>query len=260
MPRVDLSAGLPPWRWRVAAALLLAFAVTVAVPAGAAGRCALRREAPVEALSSIELDPHGFPDAFADVPARAVALWTRRDCIGDADFPVLTLAPGAGERRIEVLFRPGPSTVLPSACGEFVGSRIVLHGKFRDPRDGRLVSCGGPDRLVETLAHELGHALGLRDQFDPACSDHIMAQLARGRDGLLASRRVQPDECRVAGSGFTTAFERAVATGRDLLAADLESDPRRPRLRPESVLPPSLPPAARTARDIHATGSAVFRP
>ncbi len=258
MPRVALFAWPPPWKWNAAAALLLATAGVM--PAGAAGTCALRREAPVEALSSIELEPRGFPAAFAGVPERAVALWTRRDCIGDADFPVLTLIPGSGDRRIEVLYRPGPSTILPSACGEFVGSRIVLHGRFRDPRDGRLVSCGGRDRLVETLAHELGHALGLVDQFDPVCSDHIMAQLARGRDGVLAARRVQPDECRVAGRGFTTAFERGLATSRDLLAADLGTDPRRPRLRPGSVPPPSLPPAARTARDIHATGSAVFRP
>jgi hypothetical protein len=260
MARGDLGHRFPPRRWTAIGALLLAAAAAGAAPARPADRCVARRDAPVQALSSIGLDPRGFPATLAGVPGRAVALWDRRDCIRDSDFPTFSLAPGSGQRRIEILYRPGPSSVLPSACGEFTGSRIVLHGRYLDPRTRRAASCGGADRLVETLAHELGHALGLVDQFDAGCSDHIMAQLGRAPDGTLAARSVQADECRAAGRGFATLFERALATDRGRLAPGPEANPRTAGLRPGPVLPPGRPPGARTAHDSRETGSAEYRP
>ena len=190
-------------RWSIQ--LLFLAAGAAALPADGGETCTAARTERVDALSTIGIEPVDFPPRLAAVPLAAAALWNEAPCAA-AGRP--RFVAGGGDRTLVVRWIAGASTSSEGVCGAFAGREIRLYAFARDPFDGRLLHCGESARLVEILAHELGHALGLFDQRAPECRGRIMGQLVRRGDGSIAARSVHAEECAAAASRFLTLAER----------------------------------------------------
>ncbi len=205
------SRSFGSWSW---------ICLTVALPAAAAAAdrgeaalCTAARSDRIDALSSIELRAEGFPPQLDDVTADAAALWNSAPC-NAADRPRFLLG-APGDRTLLVHWNEGLTAAAAGVCGSFSGNEIHLYAFARDPGSGGLERCGDRARLVEVLAHELGHALGLYDQRSSPCAERIMGQLVRRADGSIAARRVHAEECRAVGQRFLTLEERLERTLHD---------------------------------------------
>lgn len=179
---------------------LLALTVGVILSGPAAGE-----EACTAAASSRVLHGHTIGLLFDDpelapVVERAISLWQGCGAYGD-DFPHLVSGrPGTRPLTVEVRKQS-----VTDSCGTFRGNRIVLFQSART-EGGLLRPCGS---LALNLAHELGHAFGLRDSpRETRCQSHIMARLDFGN---LVGRRVQPLECHVVGQRWLTLVEGSPA-------------------------------------------------
>lgn len=191
---------------RCTVTLLCALAADATAAFAAGGACVVGRAAPPGGLSRIALEPIGFPAALAGVAERAAAMWNAGRC-NNGDFPRFTLG-GDADRTLRVRWVDGLSPSMRGVCGEFFGDEIRLFAAAREPASRRLVPCGDADRVAETLAHELGHALGLLDVGGTACAGHIMSQMVRSSSGEIAPRAVQAAECGMADRRFVTLAER----------------------------------------------------
>ena len=105
----------------------------------------------------------------------------------------------------------------PGICGELRGHEITLYS-FALAANGELVWCGEPGK---SLAHELGHALGLVDATKALCSERIMAAHP-GERRRIDTRQVTAEECAEVDRRWLTAREvaalEAEATNQELLA------------------------------------------
>lgn len=125
----------------------------------------------------------------ADISA-AIGMWGECSSYGSG-FPTFE-HNGNGTWNVSVTFAPGRNPVTDAGCGYFspatgsggavIGGTIVVY-EFRGSDGG---ACG-PTRY-ETIAHELGHFLGLGNSTCPA---YIMG----GGNGQPGGRSVQADEC-----------------------------------------------------------------
>ena len=115
------------------------------------------------------------------------------------DFPRFVVG-ATGTRTVEVEYVHGSSGAR--SCGSFQRRKIKLFGSALDP-SGRPRRCGDPATI---LAHELGHVLGLVDQYGSgSCSSHIMSQTPpAGRD----RRRVEPAECATVAARWAMEADR----------------------------------------------------
>lgn len=209
------TAPLRIWSW-----ILLAISAPAALPVAASAAeldddtlCTTARAERIDALSSIGLRPEGFPTRLASVTAEAAQLWNLAPC--DATGRPRFLVGVPGDRTIVVRWIEGATAAAPGVCGGFAGNEIRLYAFARQPARGGLERCGDPARLVEILAHELGHALGLYDQRSSQCSDRIMGQLVRRADGSITGRAVHAEECSAVGQRFVTLAERLQRTRHD---------------------------------------------
>lgn len=197
------------------APVVMALAAPLAAPVAAAEpvlwientSCPVAHRAAVDGLSTVALDTTGVPSRLRAAAERAAAMWNDEACLGEDRFPRFVL-DAAADRRLEIIWHAGLSEREPTSCGSFAGREIRLYGRARDPSTGTVGSCGDAARIAETLAHELGHALGLLDQTAPGCGDQIMSYVARTASGAVRPRRVQPAECLAADRKFETAAER----------------------------------------------------
>lgn len=84
-----------------------------------------------------------------------------------------------------------PATHI-SDCGLYGGGTITIYSTFS--HNGVISSCGTTANLADTVAHELGHGLGLGNT---TCSTYIMGPLNYNEQtGLIANRDVQANECQ----------------------------------------------------------------
>jgi hypothetical protein len=243
-----------------ACALLLvaAFAPATAT-ADAADACVSARDRPLQAIEAIRVVAHGFPAGLLPAVERAMAFWNHTSCNSDFDFPRFRFATDEPHRVLHVRWVEGPSPTVEGSCGAFSGNEIALYSHARVTRGGAVRSCGNSARVAETLAHELGHALGLEDQYGGECSGFIMGQLTRTRSGAILERRVRAAECTAADGVFLTLAERTARTVADLVAGRFEPAPAGALTSPAAAAG-FRPPAARIALGIPATGSDEFRP
>ncbi len=261
----DTSAtGAVHWslRFAIAAALLALPASAQAGPA-----CVALKERPLQAIGAIHLLAEGQPPWLDAVVARAASMWNDPDCNVARSFPQIVLAATREpHRRLWVRWEAGFNRAEPRSCGSFGGNEIILFGSAIHPATRELGTCGTTDRIVETLAHEIGHALGLLDRFEPECYGSIMSQLVWVRGNAVLPRTVRPSECAAADIAFETPAERrwpgrqprllaaisSTAAGDGAAARSLATLPG----QPERLLPRS----ARTAPGSPATMSSEFHP
>jgi hypothetical protein len=220
-------------------ALLLAAAIAAPAAAIDAAPCVIGRIAPPGGLSRIALEAVGFPRDLRDVPRMAAEMWNAGHC-NAGRFPRFTL-DGEGDRRLRVRWIEGVSPE-PGVCGRFARDEIELYAATLTPARRKPLRCGDRQRVAETLAHELGHALGLLDVRGPACAGRIMDQLRLRTDGTLAPRAVHAEECAVADRRFHTLAERSAPRLPEAWSGELISISRlEPRAEPLPAGGPGLP-------------------
>jgi hypothetical protein len=127
----------------------------------------------------------------------AVGYWSSCPNYGQ-DFPRLVQGRG-GVRTLAIRYEarsPRPK------CASLHRVTVTLYA-FATNERGQVVPCRS---LPQNLAHEFGHALGLKDApRENACRFHIMAQVRRDNAGR---RRVSREECQIVGRKWLTSTER----------------------------------------------------
>ena len=115
-------------------------------------------------------------------------------------FPSMT-AGGSGGVAVNVTHHTGTSTLASGSCGRTTftlqgpGNTVTSANVDIWDRQGNGVDC----ILTDTLAHELGHVLGLADNDTAACVGHIMGGRPPG-----GTRSVSSSDCTVAGQRWST--------------------------------------------------------
>ncbi len=146
----------------------------------------------------------------------AAVPWNDADCnkpVANAhytyDFPILATENGQGSgRTIDVIYVMGFNPSNDESCGSFSGNTIRLYERMR--LNGVPKLCNSEQLMTDTISHELGHLLGLADQYDPSCSGHIMGQRTYTSGGAYVDRSVRPEECqKVAETNKTPAEQYA---------------------------------------------------
>jgi hypothetical protein len=148
----------------------------------------------------------------------AIAHWQRCPAYATG-FPRL-LNGEVGTRTVRVVLARSSSGT--PRCASFQGSQITLYPHAMG-RSGEILPCGDKSR---SLAHELGHVLGLRD-VEPRgkCRNSIMAQITPHN---RRRRAVTDDECRLVDAKWRTFLEsepEQLTGGGNQTAADRTSGP-----------------------------------
>lgn len=157
---------------------------------------------PITTGSSMGFVASGFPSAVGDVTGGAVGLW-QGSCGGVTNaYAAPSLLTGwPAERTVTVQYVDNSPWADTCGYSDPSFNLIEIYGATYNFEHDRVVSCGTPDILMQTLAHEIGHLLGLDDVSPLTCPSYIMAGL-RGYfnpAGDLVSygtRSIQQDECR----------------------------------------------------------------
>lgn len=134
----------------------------------------------------------------------AVDYWS--SCLGyGTSFPFFQTG-GAGGVPVIIRKIVGNSTTPGGGCGRI--DPVIVNGHLENAaitvwtNQSNGVSC---EPLTDSIAHELGHLLGLDDApIDGSCFGHIMGNRAPG-----GTRSVQSDDCAIADEQWETASESA---------------------------------------------------
>ena len=175
--------------------------LAVAVSLLAAARLEVRAQSCVNTLyppgtaGSISFSSSS-PNILGTQVTTAVGEWTGV-CPENGTYPTMLANAFAGEIHIDIVLR----SVSPhEGCGQFepelntsgqvAGGTIVLYDASATGRDCEMTR-------TSTLAHEMGHVLGLGNS---TCLGHMM--------GPAIDRSVQPDECQTVRNQWTTTEEQ----------------------------------------------------
>jgi hypothetical protein len=130
----------------------------------------------------------------------AIGYWSG-GCPGyGASFPSMA-AGGSGGISVTVTHHIGTSTLATGSCGrtqfnlQAPGNSVISASIELWDRQGNGIDCN----LSDTLAHELGHVLGLADNDSSTCIGHIMGGRPAG-----GTRSVSSADCTVAGQQWLT--------------------------------------------------------
>jgi hypothetical protein len=139
----------------------------------------------------------------------AIGYWSG-GCPGyGGSFPSMS-AGGSGGIAVSVIHHAGTSTQTSGSCGRtmfmFQAPGNTVTGAVVEIWDqqGNGVDCV----FTDTLAHELGHVLGLADNSTSACVGHIMGGRPPG-----GTRSVSSADCTVAGQKWSTSNDTAHGGG-----------------------------------------------
>jgi hypothetical protein len=147
----------------------------------------------------------------SDMIASAIGYWSG-PCPGyGTSFPSMT-AGGSGGIPVTVTHTSGNSTLATGSCGRTTfslqgpGNTVISANVQLFDRQSNGVECN----LSDTLAHELGHVLGLADNSTSTCVGRIMGGRPPG-----GTRTVASDDCIVAGQRWTTSGDGGGGGGGD---------------------------------------------
>ena len=193
----DCSLGL----WLLASLVVLS--VGLWGPTPLAAQCAVSKTG----AACLDLPREAFELRVADglqreIVERAIALWSACPQYA-ASLPASVETAGPGRTLIVRIEQESRSRT----CGRFDGEQIVLYRRARNDY-GMAVSCD----LALNLAHELGHALGLRDS--PRLDRCRSSLMWPGTQRRLGRRRVQADECAALAAYRSPSTELAQVEGR----------------------------------------------
>ena len=139
----------------------------------------------------------------------AIGYWSG-GCPGyGGSFPGMA-AGGSGGISVTVTHHSGTSTLTTGSCGrtqfnlQAPGNTVISASIELWDRQGNGVDCN----LSDTLAHELGHVLGLADNDTSACVGHIMGGRPPG-----GTRSVSSADCTVAGQRWSTSNDTSPGGG-----------------------------------------------
>jgi hypothetical protein len=139
----------------------------------------------------------------------AIGYWSG-GCPGyGTSFPSMT-AGGSGGIPVTIIHHSGTSTLTSGSCGRTMfnlqapGNSVTSANIELWDRQGNGVDCN----LSDTLAHELGHVLGLADNDTSACVGHIMGGRPSG-----GTRSVSSSDCAVAGQQWSTSNDTSSGGG-----------------------------------------------
>jgi hypothetical protein len=172
----------------------------------------------------LSFNASGMPAAVQQGINDAAAAWNATGCNDGDDFPIF-FTSGSAEATLQVIYDPNISpivqpngeTVCSSINAAMDGSSgtITLYGQIR-LANGQTYDCFTNSAIAaDTIAHELGHYLGL-DETD--CGGYIMSPRARtisnGQITWDTSRQVRPGECGfVDGTNMTSIENNNETTG-----------------------------------------------
>lgn len=189
-------------RKAVFAVLLLA-----STPSSYAVDCSVRLSSrSVTSGTSICLETGNYPSDT--VLSQAAGNWNGACDSGNTTPYIAVGGCATAEIRVNVVYQSGISTSASGACGAFVpdgsgsmtGGTIRLY-EYQVDSQGVVSACSG--WAIDTLTHELGHALGLADVRDSACTSHIMGPFPSS-----GSRRIYSDDCTEVNRLWTTDSEQ----------------------------------------------------
>jgi hypothetical protein len=165
--------------------------------------------------SSICFETNNYPN---DAQILTAADRWNNNCGGGETIPSLNFGGcNASEINIDVVYAGGVSTNINRTCGQFqantagalTGGTITIYqyGQYLSgPEAGTLFLCS--PQASDTLAHEIGHVLGLADVLGSACFGHIMGQRMAG------DRTIAADDCSEVNRLWNTPAEQQETCNR----------------------------------------------
>lgn len=183
---------------RTLSVLLLLMALSP-IPAFEAAACtSSHRDSGAYSFSpSIYVNLSGIPSAYRSTVLAGLRAWNQGvnndggQCPAGGFPQVTTTYEGGSQRILNAVFQSGYQPDGTSdACGEFSGSEVTFYEYARTPT-GQTVPCTRADILVDTAAHEMGHALGLKDS---GCGNYMMGQINYA-SGSYTNRTIRQAEC-----------------------------------------------------------------
>lgn len=147
-------------------------------------------------------------DPNTSVLSSAAANWNQRCDAGNTTPFISVGGCSDADIRINVVYQSGVSDNASRSCGTFryaesngvmTGGTIILY-ESQMSSTGAISACAA--WAADTLTHELGHAFGLADVGDTACTGHIS-----GRPRSEGSRVIYSDDCSEVNRWWTTQRE-----------------------------------------------------